>query len=212
MKSEDWDKLLEHGLAGEMPRPEFQERVLQDSVVAFVQGRRSRAWRRAESLSVAAVLIAAVSFLLGRHSLPERAPEATPVVTPVASKTQGVAVPNDLVAWLDAARLFRQLGMPDRMGRAVDHASRLLPADAAVGAVACGTAALGCEMEGITPEGGGATGAADATTRATDLRLPILSALALGATPLPRRPSPTERVSQIMAQSLGENRYGNPTD
>jgi hypothetical protein len=46
-------------------------------------------------------------------------------VTPVAAKTQGVAVPNDLVAWLDAAhkdygsfrrRLAVHLGRLDRLG------------------------------------------------------------------------------------------------
>ncbi len=204
MKSEDWDKLLEQGLSGEPPRAGFREEVLGDSVTAFVRGRRSRAWRRAGSLAAAAVLIAGVSFLLGRHSLPKAAPETAPVVTPVAVETQGVAVPNDLVAWLDAARLFRRLGMPDRMGRAVDHASKLLPYEAATGAVACSTAAPGCEIEKITPEGGGATWTADVTSRTADPRFPILSALALGTTPLPLRPSSVENVSQIMAQSLGD--------
>jgi hypothetical protein len=148
-------------------------------------------------------------------------------VTPVAAETQGVAVPNDLVAWLDAARLFHQLGMPDRMGRAVDRASRLLPAEAAATTVACGTAAPGREIEKITPEGGsgsqarssrvwgpGATSTSGGTGRTADSRFPILSALGLAATPLSLEPHPSfvENVSQIMAQSLGEYRYGNRTD
>ena len=209
MKSEDWDKLLERGLSGGPPRPGFREEVLANSVAAFVRGWRRRARWRAVPLSAAAVLIAAVSFLLGRHSLPEPGAEKTPVVTPIAAGGQGVTVPNDLVAWLDAARLFRQLGMPDRMGRAVDRASRLLPYDTATGAVACGTAALGCEMEGITPGSGGATWTSDVPSRTADPRFTILSALALPATPLrpsslePRRSS-VENVSQIMAQSLGD--------
>ena len=204
MKNEDWDKLLEHGLSGGPPRPGFREEALRDSVAAFVRGRRSQAWRRVGSLSAAAVLIAAVSFLVGRHSLPAPAPEAAPIATPVAAETQGVAVPNDLVAWLDAARLFRQLGMPDRMGRAVDHASKLLPADTATGAVACGTAAPGCEIERITPGSRGATWTPDVTSCTADPRFTILSALALPATPLPLRPSSVENVSQIMAQTLGD--------
>ncbi len=204
MKSEDWDKLLERGLSGEPPRPGFREEVLADSLAAFARGRRSRTWWRAGSLSAAAVLIAGVSFLLGRHSLPKAVPETAPVVTPVAARTQGVAVPNDLVAWLDAARLFHQLGMPDRMGRAVDRASRLLPYDAASGAVACSPAAPGREIEKTALEGGGATPTRDSTGRAADLRFPILSALGLGATPLPLRPSSTESVSHTMEQSLGD--------
>jgi hypothetical protein len=202
VKSEDWDKLLERGLSGGPPRPGFREEALANSVAAFVQARRSRTWWRAGSLSAAAVLIAGVSFLLGRHSLP------APVAAPVAAKTQGVAVPNDLVAWLDAARLFRQLGMPDRMGRAVDHASRLLPADTALAGGATGpvVAANG------GPDGGFAGGpTSDATSRPADQRFTILSALALPATPLPLRPPPLgprpssgENVSQIMAQALGD--------
>ena len=204
MKSEDWDKLLEHGLSGGPPRPGFREEALRDSVAAFVRGRRSRAWRRAGSLAAAAVLIAAVSFLLGRHSLPEPAGEGTPVVAPIVAQAQGVAVPNDLVAWLDAARLFRQLGMPDRMGRAVDRASRLLPADTATSAVACGKAAPGCEIARITPGGGGATGTTDATSRAPGPRSTILSELACETTPPPLRASSVDNVSQIMAQTLGD--------
>jgi hypothetical protein len=211
VKSEDWDKLLEQGLAGDPPRPGFREEVLADSVAAFVRGRRSRAWRRAGSLAAAAVLIGAVSFLLGRHSLPEPAPERAPVAAAIVTQAQGVTVPNDLVAWLDAARLFHQLGMPERMGRAVDRASRLLPADATTTAVACSTAAPGCEIGKITPEGGGATWTSDVTSRTTDPRFTILSALALPTTPLPLRPSPrepcpssAENASQVMAPSLGD--------
>jgi hypothetical protein len=47
-----------------------------------------------------------------------------------AAEPDGVNVPSHLVAWLDAARLFGQLGMEDRMGRAVERAGRLLPFDA----------------------------------------------------------------------------------
>jgi hypothetical protein len=204
MNDAEMDRLLERGLSGGPPRAGFREEVLAASVAAFVQARGNRARWRAGSLSVAAVLIAGVSFLLGRHSLPKAAPETAPVVTPVAAETQGVAVPNDLVAWLDAARLFRQLGMPDRMGRAVDRASRLLPADTAATAVARGTATPGREIEKITPEGGGATPTSDGTSRTTDSRFPILSALALGATPLTLGSSSVENLGRIMAQSLGD--------
>jgi hypothetical protein len=199
VKSEDWDKLLEQGLAGDPPRPGFREEVLADSVAAFVRGRRSRAWRRAGSLAAAAVLIGAVSFLLGRHSLPEPAPERAPVAAAIVTQAQGVTVPNDLVAWLDAARLFHQLGMPERMGRAVDRASRLLPADAAGGVAAYGTAA---------PRGERATGTPHVTSPTTDSRFTILSALALPTTPLPlpREPCPSsvENMNPSMAPPFGE--------
>jgi hypothetical protein len=51
-------------------------------------------------------------------------------VPPLAADgPDGVNVPSELVAWLEAARLFRQLGMEDRMARAVERAGRLLPVD-----------------------------------------------------------------------------------
>lgn len=78
----------------------------------------------------AAVLIAGVAFLSGRLSAPRTLPRNVDVAPRMASKPDGVTVPSDLVAWLDAARLFRQLGMEERMARAVDHAGKLLPYDA----------------------------------------------------------------------------------
>jgi hypothetical protein len=40
-----------------------------------------------------------------------------------------VKVSRELIAWLEAANLFRQVGMQDRMARAVNRAGRLLPDD-----------------------------------------------------------------------------------
>jgi hypothetical protein len=52
-------------------------------------------------------------------------------IAPRASaEPDGITVPSDLVAWLDAACLFRQLGMEDRMADAVESAGILLPSDA----------------------------------------------------------------------------------
>ena len=56
-------------------------------------------------------------------------PGTVDVTLQAAAKSGTVAVPSDLVAWLDAARLFKRLGMQDRMARAVERAGRLLPVD-----------------------------------------------------------------------------------
>ena len=77
----------------------------------------------------AAILIAGVAFLGGRLSMPRTLPRSMDVVPRATTESDGVTVPSDLVAWLEAARLFRQLGMEDRMARAVERAGRLLPAD-----------------------------------------------------------------------------------
>ena len=77
----------------------------------------------------AAVLIAGVAFLGGRLSMPRTLPPSKDDAPPVVAEADGVNVPNELIAWLEAACLFKQLGMEDRMARAVERAGRLLPAD-----------------------------------------------------------------------------------
>jgi hypothetical protein len=122
MDKQDIDHLLEQGLSGDPPRRVFRVRVLMDSTEAFLRARRGGLRWRLGVLSAAAVFIAGVSFLLGRYSAP---PPAVNEVTANASDT--VVVAGDLVVWLEAARLFQQLGMEDRMHRALDRAARLLP-------------------------------------------------------------------------------------
>jgi hypothetical protein len=130
MKDKDVDKYLSQHLSGSPPREAFKQQTLRDSTVALVRVQRRRsAWRRAE-LAAAAVLIAGIAFLGGRLSKPRTLPRNVDVAPLAAAEPDGVNVPSDLVAWLDAARLFGQLGMEDRMGRAVERAGRLLPFDA----------------------------------------------------------------------------------
>ena len=45
----------------------------------------------------------------------------------MANAGERVTVPRELVDWLEAANLFRQVGMPDRMELAVSRAGRLFP-------------------------------------------------------------------------------------
>jgi hypothetical protein len=131
MKNTD-DKLLGQHLSGDLPDKAFKEQTLRDSTAAFIQMRRLRStWRRVK-LAAAVVLVASVAFLGGRLSMP-----GTPVGNVVEAhrpivESDGVTVPTELVAWLEAARLFRQLGMEDRMARAVERAGRLLPADTVI--------------------------------------------------------------------------------
>ena len=95
----------------------------------FLIWRRSSTRRRAEQVAVA-VLIAGIAFIGGRLSVPRTLPRNVDIAPVAAAETDGVNVPSDLVAWLDAARLFRQLGMEERMADAVESAGRLLPSDA----------------------------------------------------------------------------------
>jgi hypothetical protein len=103
--------------------------VLHESTDEFIRvWRRRLAWRRVK-IAAAAVLIAGVAFLGGRFSVQPASSTTENVAKHVDIETDSVNVPNELVAWLEAARLFRQLGMEDRMARAVERAGRLLPDD-----------------------------------------------------------------------------------
>jgi predicted nucleic acid-binding protein len=130
MKDRDVDKYLRQHLSGSPPREAFKQQTLHDSTATLVRVQRRRsAWRRAE-LTAAAVLIAGIAFLGGRLSAPRTLPRSVDVETRVVAEPDGVNVSSDLIAWLDAARLFKRLGMEERMARAVEHAAKLMPYDA----------------------------------------------------------------------------------
>lgn len=133
MNNQDIDRLLEESLSGDPPRQVFRAQVLLDSTEAFVHARRSRARWRLVAFNVAAVFIGGVSFLLGHYSAPQPAGNRV-----AAEASETVAVPKELVACLSAARLFKQLGMEDRMNRALDLAGRLLPREAIAASSAAG--------------------------------------------------------------------------
>ena len=80
-------------------------------------------------MAVAAVLTIGVAFVAGRVTAPVRVNRTEIIARRQGGKLDGVTVPDELVAWLEAARLFRHLGMEDRMARAVERAGRLLPED-----------------------------------------------------------------------------------
>jgi len=128
MKDTDNDRLLGQHLSGDPPRQALRDRTLRDSTAAFVQVRRARRARRTLGFAAAAVLIVGIAFLGGRLSAPAASPGGSGRAAQRVVKSGTTAVPNELLAWLDAARLFRQLGMEDRMARAVERAGRLLPA------------------------------------------------------------------------------------
>ena len=131
MDDQGTDRLLEQGFSGNPPGEAFRIRVLLDSTAALTRHRRTVHTWRVAALSTAAAVIAAVSFLVGRCSLLPVRPQG-PAQPVVASGAETVAVPSELIVWLDAARLFGQLGMEERMARAVERARRLLPADIVV--------------------------------------------------------------------------------
>jgi len=129
IKEKDVDKYLRQHLPGCAPRDAFKQQVLHDSTAALFRARRWRSALRRAEMAAAAVLIAGFGFLGGRLSIPRTLPGNFDIVPQVTAESGGVTVPSDLIAWLDAARLFNQLGMLDRMARAVEQAGKLLPTD-----------------------------------------------------------------------------------
>ncbi len=132
MKDKDADKYLREHWSGSAPREAFKQQTLHDSTAALVRVQRQRSVRRRAELAAAAVLIAGIAFLGGRLSVPRKLPRSVDIAPRATAEPDGVTVPSDLIAWLDAARLFRQLGMEDRMARAVERAGKLLPYEAVV--------------------------------------------------------------------------------
>lgn len=149
MDNRDWDRLLERNLSGDPPGRVFRTRVVLESTTALIHRRQIAARWRVAARAAAAVLIAAVSFLAGRFSYTQAETGAAVLPAPVASENKTAAVQAELVAWMDAARFFRQLGMEDRMMRAYERAGELLPRDvtAADGGMERMWAATGDEQE-----------------------------------------------------------------
>lgn len=127
MEEKDVDVHLNQHLPGDPPREAFRQEALRDSTASFVRIHRRRSARRRAGLAVAAVLIAGIAFFSGRLSAPPPLPGNVDIASQAAAESGDVAVPNELLEWLDAARLFGRLGMQDRMARAVERASKLKP-------------------------------------------------------------------------------------
>ena len=188
MKDRDVDTLLSQHLSGDPPREALKQETLHDSLANFGRVRRRRSgWRRAER-AAAAVLIAGIAFLSGRLSAPPDLPGNVDIAPQAAAEPYGVTVPSDLIAWLDAARLFRRLGMHDRMARAVERAGKLLPYDVVAANSVTGQA-LAVDNEVVENK--------KKQTSLSDIL---------------RTHESVESISGMIAQSFGGNYHANETD
>ena len=190
MKEKDVDKYLRQHLSSSAPREALKQQALRDSTAAFVRVQRRRSVLRRVELTAAAVLIAGIAFLGGRLSMPHPLPRSMDIEPRVAAEPEGVIVPNDLVVWLDAARLFKRLGMEERMVRAFEHASKLTPYDAVASISTTGQAL-------VTDEGDEVFQNQNKRSILTEILVPHES---------------VESVSGIIAQSFGGNYYESEMD
>ena len=201
MKDNNVDKYLSEHMSSSAPREAFKKKALRDSTAAFLRVQRRRtAWRRAV-FAAAAVLIAGIAFLGGRLSVPRsnlprnvsilhKLPRNVDITPGAVAEADGVNVPSDVVVWMDAARLFKRLGMEERMVRAFEKAGKLLLHDA---------------IEKINMTGQAVTFDSDVEEVFEDQNNSILAEI-LGPH------ESVESISGIIAQSFGGNYYGSKMD
>ena len=127
MNNQDINKLIEDALSANSASGIFKEQVLHDSTTALIRGRVLRMQFRAAGLMLAILMATAAAFVCGRLSVSDRITDRQEAVQTVGDKDDGVRVSRDMVAWLDAARFFTQLGMNERAAFSYKKASELIP-------------------------------------------------------------------------------------
>jgi hypothetical protein len=128
MKNQDTNKLIEDVLSANAASDAFREHVLRDSTAAFSQGRILHRRLRTAGFTSLVVLVAAAAFFCGQLTVPRETLNQQ-VARHVNERGDSVRVSRDLVAWLDAARFFTQLGMEERAALSYRQASELIPYD-----------------------------------------------------------------------------------
>jgi hypothetical protein len=128
MHDPEIEKMLER-LAGNPAGEVFRERVLRSSTAALGVGHGRQAWHYAAGVA-AAILIATTAFLCGRASAPQATVAKAESPANLRNPADTVRVPVELVAWLEAARFFKQLDMPERVTLAYERAGKLVPHEA----------------------------------------------------------------------------------
>ena len=126
MNNQDINKLIEDALSTDAAGEAFKEQVLRESAAVLIRGRVLRRRFRAAGLTLAILLATSAAFTCGRLSVSDHRQAA---VQTFGDKTDGIKVSRDLLAWLDAARFFTQLGMNERAAFSYRKASELIPRD-----------------------------------------------------------------------------------
>ena len=129
MNNQDIDSLIADALSASAAGDAFKEHVLRDSTAAFTRGRVLHRRLRTGGFTSLVLLIAAVAFFCGRLTIPGEALNRQTARHDVDEQAESVVVSRDMVAWLDAARFFTQLGMQERATLSYKQASELIPYD-----------------------------------------------------------------------------------
>ena len=129
MNNQDINNLIEKALNANSASKAFKEQVLRDSTTAFSRGRVLHRRLRMAGFTLLVLLVAGAAFLCGRQTVPREALNRQALAHDVDEQIESVMVSKDLVAWLDAARFFTQLGMDERAALSYRQASELIPYD-----------------------------------------------------------------------------------
>lgn len=132
MNSQDINNLIKDALSANSVSDAFKEQVLGDSTAAFLRGRILHRRLRTAGFTLLFLLVAGTAFFFGRQTVPREALNRQVLTHNVDEQIESVMVSRDLVAWLDAARFFTQLGMEERAALSYRQASELIPYDVPV--------------------------------------------------------------------------------
>lgn len=130
MSSHDLNKMIEDALNTHAASDDFKEHLLQNSTAAFAKGRALQRRLRMTGLIFAILLVTGAAFICGRFSVSDPATNRQVALQASGEEDEGIRVSKEMVAWLDAARFFTQLGMDERAALSYKQASDLVPYDA----------------------------------------------------------------------------------
>lgn len=129
MNENDINDLLNSALGGNTARKDFKERLLQNSTAAFTRGRTFHNRFKMIALILLITAITTAAFFTGRFSAIDKTSNQQQIAWQTNPDDNNISVSRDLVAWLDAAKFFTQLGMSERAEFSYKQASQLIPVD-----------------------------------------------------------------------------------
>lgn len=129
MNENDINDLMNNAHGGNIARHDFKEQLLQNSTTAFTRNRLFRKRLKVTGLILLIAIITTSAFITGRLSVNKETSHQRQIVQQSNPDDNNISVPKDLVAWLDAAKFFNQLGMPERAEFSYKQASQLIPID-----------------------------------------------------------------------------------
>ena len=130
MSENDINELLNNALGDNTVRQDFKKQLLENSTNAFTRGRQFHKRLKVSGLIVLIAIITTSAYVTGRFSINKKTNiQQQQIVQHTNPDDNNIVVSKDLVAWLDAAKFFEQLGMSERAEFSYKQASQLIPTE-----------------------------------------------------------------------------------